>query len=875
MKNKFKSLFYIYIFISSLITSNLHSIEIFNFNVTEIEVSKNGTLFKTSNGGEVLTNDGIKILAENFEYDKSKLILTASQDVEFIDKEKNIIIKAEKITYFKNKENIIAEGYVEVNDTENNLTLNSNKLSYSKNEEKIIADENVLLNDFKNNVIINSKKIIYFKNINKFYSEGNTTAKIQTKYTFEGSDIFFFKNEMRLQSSKKTQIIDDNNTKYTLGSFNYQINDEFLKATKIEIIENFNLSNNTTNKYYFEDGFFDLKQKNFKTGLAKIHLKKNTFDRPENDPRLYGVSSNHKDNITTVEKAVFTSCKKNNDECPPWQLEASEIKHDKIKRQLIYKDTVLKVYDIPVFYFPKFFHPDPTVNRQSGFLTPKLNNSNILGTSISVPYFGAISDNRDFTFNPIFFSKNVKLFQNEFRQENKNSSFIADFAYINGFKSTSTKKKSSINHLFAKFTKNLELDNFLRSDIDIFLERVNKDTYLKIFSNSINESRIKPNNNDVLKSGFNFFIENKDYQFNGGTEIYEDLTKSQNDRYQFVLPYFNYSHSPLEKNYGKINLSSVGSNILDNTNNVRTKIVNNLSFNLNENILENIGLKNSLNFYFKNLNSLGKNVSTYKTSPQIELQSLIELNSELPMIKNTNDRSNTLIPRLSLRINPGDMKNHSSLERKINTRNIFDINRLGLTDSLESGNSLTIGLNLDSQKNTNSNNSYNIKLASVFRDESEKNIPSQTTLDKKNSNLFGSFEYKLNETVNLDYNFALDNKMDEFEYNSIGLNLSLNNFITEFNFIKEDNDLGNTNIFENVTKFNFNEKNSLSFKTRRNREINLTEYYNLVYEYKNDCLTAGVKFNKTYYEDRDLKPSENIMFSISFYPLTTIEQSYK
>ena len=200
---------------------------------------------------------------------------------------------------------------------------------------------------------------------------------------------------------------------------------------------------------------------------------------------------------------------------------------------------------------------------------------------------------------------------------------------------------------------------------------------------------------------------------------------------------------------------------------------------------------------------------------------------------------------------------------------------MGLTDSLESGNSLTLGLDLNSENNTNSSNNYNIKLASVFRDENEKNIPSQTTLNKKNSNLFGSFEYNLNETVNLDYNFAIDSKMEAFKYNSIGVNLSLNNFITEFNFIKEDNDLGNTNIFENVTKFDFDEKNSLSFKTRRNREINLTEYYNLVYEYKNDCLTAGIKFNKTYYEDRDLKPSENIMFSISFYPLTTIEQSYK
>ena len=118
----------------------------------------------------------------------------------------------------------------------------------------------------------------------------------------------------------------------------------------------------------------------------------------------------------------------------------------------------------------------------------------------------------------------------------------------------------------------------------------------------------------------------------------------------------------------------------------------------------------------------------------------------------------------------------------------------------------------------------------------------------------------------------MDNKVEEFKYNSIGLDLSLNNFITEFNFI-ENSIIGDTNIIENKTSYNFNKENSLFFKTRRNREINLTEYYNLVYEYKNDCLTAGIKFNKTYYNDRDLKPSENLMFTISFYPITTFEQS--
>ena len=47
-------------------------------------------------------------------------------------------------------------------------------------------------------------------------------------------------------------------------------------------------------------------------------------------------------------------------------------------------------------------------------------------------------------------------------------------------------------------------------------------------------------------------------------------------------------------------------------------------------------------------------------------------------------------------------------------------------------------------------------------------------------------------------------------------------------------------------------QNFISFRTRKNREIDLTEYYDLIYEYKNDCLVAGIKYNKTYYNDRDL-----------------------
>ena len=102
-------------------------------------------------------------------------------------------------------------------------------------------------------------------------------------------------------------------------------------------------------------------------------------------------------------------------------------------------------------------------------MVPKLNNSNTLGSSLSLPYFHIISDNKDFTLNPTIYSKNTQIIQSEYRQENEKSSFIADFGFVNNFKSSVTQKKKNINHLFANFKKNLNLPNFLKSDFNFDL----------------------------------------------------------------------------------------------------------------------------------------------------------------------------------------------------------------------------------------------------------------------------------------------------------------------------------------------------------------------------------------------------------------------
>ena len=115
-----------------------------------------------------------------------------------------------------------------------------------------------------------------------------------------------------------------------------------------------------------------------------------------NNPRIFANSVSIDKDITSVQKGVFTYCKfRENDKCPPWELRAIKIKHNSSKKTVYYDRAILKIYDFPIFYFPKFSHPDPTVKRRSGFLIPSFSDNTTLGAGILTPYFWSISNDRD------------------------------------------------------------------------------------------------------------------------------------------------------------------------------------------------------------------------------------------------------------------------------------------------------------------------------------------------------------------------------------------------------------------------------------------------------------------------------------------------
>ena len=83
--------------------------------------------------------------------------------------------------------------------------------------------------------------------------------------------------------------------------------------------------------------------------------------------------------------------------------------HDNKKKTIYYNNAVIKVYNIPIFFFPRLSHPDPTVDRRSGFLIPNVSNTKNLGLGVTIPYFFAVDDDKDFTLTNRFYNREKPL----------------------------------------------------------------------------------------------------------------------------------------------------------------------------------------------------------------------------------------------------------------------------------------------------------------------------------------------------------------------------------------------------------------------------------------------------------------------------------
>ena len=740
--------------------------------------------------------------------------------------------------------------------TNDGVLINSKEFEYDKIKNILTAKGDVHVIDDLNKLELTTSKIIYDKNNEIIITDQKTIILIKKQYTINSKNVIFNRKEKEITSKNKTKITDNLDNIFNLDTFKYWVAKKLLKANNVKLITN------TKDEFLFNSAMMDFNTGEIAGKDITINFNTLTFGNSDNQPRLKGNSAYSNKKTTNISKGVFTTCKKK-DGCPPWVISADNISHDKSKKTINYKDAWLKVYDVPVLYFPKFFHPDPTVKRQSGFLIPKLVTSNNLGTSFTLPYYNVISDNKDFTFTPRFYNNKKILLQSEYRVITKNTKHTIDASLLSNHKATTHNDKNTRNHFFSNSNINIGLSGFSTSTINLNLQAVTNPDYLKLYK--LNSPLITSESS--LNSILNFKADKENLSIETSIEAYEDLTKNKSsDKYEFVYPNVKVlkTFDTNDSLNGRLSLATTGNQRKFNTNSEEQILINNLLFESNSSIAEN-GFKNNYKLELKNVNSNARESANYRNGKSNKLLSTFLLESSFPLKKNRENFNSFLTPKISMRYSPNPTKNIKQKNSRINVNNIFSLNRIGASEAVEGGQSLTIG---NEYKRTSKNNDEQllVNLATVFRDKKNLDLPTTSTINETHSDVVGNIKITPNNFLNFDYDFSLDNNLKTSNYHFINTTLTANNFVTSFEFIEENNLIGNESYIGNKTSYNFNKNNSLGFSTRKNKKTNIREFYNLIYEYKNDCLVAGIEYNKSYYSTNTIAPEEQIFFSITILP---------
>ena len=509
-------------------------------------------------------------------------------------------------------------------------------------------------------------------------------------------------------------------------------------------------------------------------------------------------------------------------------------------------------------YFPKLAHPDPTVDRRSGFLNPSYSDTKNLGLSLNLPYFWAINNDKDLTINSRLFVSEHPLFLGEYRQAFKNSDLILDFGHTEGYKKITSKKKAGDkSHFFSKFTKNFYSEKESENNLEINLQYVTDKKYLKLYKV---DSNLVDYETDTLENFLDFSHYNDENNFSLSMRVgnYRTLKDSYNDKYENIFPDLSLSKSLFSERFGSGEIQTNFNVHNFDTNKTKKLLINNVDWEIEK---SNNYFDGKFLTSLKNVNYDIKNIDNYKEDTTNELFGAVGFLGSIDFFKNIDETSHFLTPKFLVKYSPNHMRKETD-NHNINEADIFSLNRLNSNENFESGTTLTYGLDYEKKNNLNK---IDFSIAQIINEKkNNKYMPDSSGLDKRFSDFIGSINYQDNNNFKVNYKYLIDQNFEETNYNDISVKYDANNINFNFNFFEDER--------KNYTKKKYlkseisfqNGNNSLiSFANKRNLIRNSSEYYDLSYEYINDCLRAGLVYRREFYNDSEIEPENSLMFTIT------------
>lgn len=256
---------------------------------------------------------------------------------------------------------------------------------------------------------------------------------------------------------------------------------------------------------------------------------------------------------TRLSRAVFSACavckESGEGKTPTWRIRALRVTRDEERKVVRFRHAFFEIKGVPILYAPFLQTADPSVERQSGFLTPVVGTSGRLGFNAEIPYYLAFSNHTDATFYPKYTSRDGVLWQGEWRQRGRRGGHVWQAGVID-FDPTEPDQDGNLPidvpgvrwHYFGRGSRTIGEQWRIGYDI----ERVSDDTYFRRYDverrgdlrrelDTVQTNRLRSNVNVRWRSGGS--------ELRADSYLFQGLRATdRSELTPFVLPAINFRH---------------------------------------------------------------------------------------------------------------------------------------------------------------------------------------------------------------------------------------------------------------------------------------------------------------------------------------------
>lgn len=618
---------------------------------------------------------------------------------------------------------------------------------------------------------------------------------------------------------------------------------------------------------YFADEV-ELKQ-DLKTGVVQ------QFKARFNDDSLIAASRGKRLDENRIElfKAVYSPCHCIDDETkkpksPQWAIKADRALIDQEAQQVVYDNVFFNVYDVPVLYSPYLSHATPGADSKSGFLMPEYLHTDNIGSVYKVPFYYAISPDRDMTITPIYTSQEGLVMASEYRQKFDRGSLLADGSITSANRRDAAGDEISGQEARGHINAHgrFEPEEDYRWGFDI--RRTTDDTYLRRYnlgSDTLLTSKIYAEAFDL--PGMN----NRSYASIIGLAFQGLSAQDNQDRIPVVLPLAGVSYQSDPGLYNSRftldgNIMALYRDLGDKSRRLSATAGWELPYITDDGQMIEFNAQLRGDVYHVADVALSDGTTydgaTGRLVPQVSAL------WHYPFINRWSESSSFMIEPVAMMAvspgggNPEKIPNEDSAVPEFTDTNLFDPNRFAGYDRVESGPRVSYGLR--GQMQFLQDKYIDWLFGQSYRVENDRNFPFTNDL----VSYFSDYVGKLGLTyypISIAYRFRLDRRDWVPQRQEVDASYALSpfNFSLSYLSLKNDPVLANREVISAASSVNLTKQWSWTVNGTQDLELNQMTGAATGLTFTNECTSVTGIMMREFTRDRDIEPSTMFLIRLS------------